>query len=276
MNTNLATVIPFYKKKNNGLRVANFDKANVKDFIKKPPVSTKMECLRSRDEILSVYKILLQRVKSAQTENKEKNAMRNLTMYLCAINIGLRGGDFCKLKWKDVYDDNWNIRKQQQFVPEKTTYRDNEGHVIKRKYITLRYDGDFRFAISNWKRWLDSHNMSPSLNDFLFPSNKQGAISEKSWYDIVEEVRIEAGIKRKIGTHGLRKTYGHSYYKASSDKEKALIQLMLIFGHSDMRITLRYICISDEEIMEAQERMCIFSNESNFSEDVEIITGNGD
>ena len=43
-----------------------------------------------------------------------------------------------------------------------------------------------------------------------------------------------------------------------------------------MRITLRYICISDEEIMEAQERMCIFSNESNFSEDVEIITGNGD
>ena len=49
MNTNLATVIPFYKKKNNGLHVANFDKANVKDFIKKPPVSTKMECLSVTD-----------------------------------------------------------------------------------------------------------------------------------------------------------------------------------------------------------------------------------
>ena len=47
MNANLATVIPFYKKNDTGLHTVSFDKANVKDFIKKPPVSTKMECLRS-------------------------------------------------------------------------------------------------------------------------------------------------------------------------------------------------------------------------------------
>lgn len=34
-----------------------------------------------------------------------------------------------------------------------------------------------------------------------------------------------------------------------------------------MRITLRYICITDEEIFKNQERMCIFSNEEETSED---------
>lgn len=61
--------------------------------------------------------------------------------------------------------------------------------------------------------------------------------------------------------------FGHSYYLAAPDKQQALIQLMTIFGHSDMRITLRYICITDEEIFKNQERMCIFSNEEETPED---------
>lgn len=258
MSTNLAKVIPFYGEKNS-LHVINGNGSELQKFIKKPAVSTKMECLYNKEQIMAVYNILNSKVKTASTVKKEKVAMRNLTMFLCGINIGLRGGDFCSLKWNQIFDDNWNMKKKESFVPEKTTKHDEYGNIIKRKLITLRYDSDFRKAIVDWYNWLVKHNEQPEITDYIFPSNKNECMTEKSWYTIMERTRKEAGIKQKIGTHGLRKTYGHSYYLAAKDKSQALIQLMQIFGHSDMRITLAYICISDEEIFENQERMCIFS-----------------
>lgn len=258
-NTNLATVIPFYREKSS-LHSLEVDGTEVQKFIKKPPISTKMECLYNEEQIRLVHKILADKVEKATTINKEKVAMRNLTMYICGINIGLRGGDFCSLKWCQIFDQAWNIKKKETFVPEKTTKKDEYGNIFKRKIITLRYDSDFRMAITNWYNWLVEHDEKPELDDYIFPSNKNECMTEKSWYKVMETTRKEAGIKQKIGTHGLRKTYGHSYYLAAKDKSQALVQLMMIFGHSDMRITLAYICISDEEIFENQERMCVFSN----------------
>ena len=225
--------------------------------------STEMECLYTTEEILAVYNVFKSRVESASSLAKERAAMRNLTMFVCAINIGLRGGDFCKLTWKRIYDENWNIKRMEKFAPEKQTRRTRTGKIISRKYIKLRFDSDFKEAINNWLQWNINHGYKPVLDDFIFKTQKNRHIEEKSWYKIIEETRIIAGIKQKIGAHGLRKTYGHRYYLAAPNKQAALIQLMKIFGHSDMRITLNYICISDEEIFENQERMCIFSKESN-------------
>lgn len=257
MNTNLATVIPFRERT---LHVVKTNETDIQQFIRKPPKSTRMECLYNEGEIKKVYNVFSEKVKTATTLNKEKVAMRNLTMYLCGINIGLRGGDFCSLKWCQVFDTDWNIKKKESFAPEKTTKKDEYGNIFKRKIITLRYDSDFRMAITNWYNWLIEHGEKPELDDYIFQSNKNNYVTDKAWYKVMEITRKEAGIKQKIGTHGLRKTYGHSYYLAAMDKSQALVQLMMIFGHADMRITLAYICISDEEIFENQERMCIFSD----------------
>lgn len=55
--------------------------------------STKMECLYERDEIIATYNIFKARIDDAASLSKEKTARRNLTMFVCAINTGLRGGD---------------------------------------------------------------------------------------------------------------------------------------------------------------------------------------
>lgn len=225
--------------------------------------STEMECLYTTEEVLAVYNVFKSRVESASSLTKECSAMRNLTMFVCAINIGLRGGDFCKLRWKQIYDENWTIKRIEKFAPEKQTRRTRSGKIIKRKYVKLRYDSDFKQVIDGWLQWNIEHGHQPSLDDYVFKTQKREHMEEKTWYKIIETVRTEAGIKQRIGTHGLRKTYGRRYYLAAPNKEMALVQLMLIFGHSDMRTTLKYICISDDEIFENQERMCIFSKESN-------------
>lgn len=225
--------------------------------------STEMECLYTTEEILAVYNVFKSRVESASSLAKERDAIRNLTMFVCAINIGLRGGDFCKLQWKRIYDEKWNVKRMEKFVPKKQTRRTRTGKIISRKYIKLRFDSDFKEAINSWLQWNIDHGYQPSLDDYVFKTQKRAHMEEKTWYKIVETVRIEAGIKQRIGTHGLRKTYGHRYYLAAPNKQDALIQLMIIFAHSDMRVTLKYICISDDEIFANQERMCIFSKESN-------------
>lgn len=49
--------------------------------------STKMWCLKSQDEIRQVYDVFMEKVNEANTENKYTIALRNLTMFVCAINI---------------------------------------------------------------------------------------------------------------------------------------------------------------------------------------------
>lgn len=232
------------------------------NFDESDGISTEMECLYTTEEILAVYNAFKAKVDSAPSLCKERGAMRNLTMFVCAIHIGLRGGDFCKLKWKRIFDEEWNIKKLEKFAPEKQTRRTRTGEIISRKYIKLRYDSDFIDAISDWLDWNINHGYQPSLDDYVFTTQKGGHMQEKTWYKIVEKMRKEAGIRQVIGAHGLRKTFGHSYYLTATNKQAALIHLMGIFGHSDMRITLRYICISDDQIFENLERMCIFSKNS--------------
>lgn len=224
--------------------------------------STRMECLYTTDEIVAVYNVFENKLYEATTLSKKRDAIRNLTMYVCAINIGLRAGDLCALKWKAIFDGEWNIKDKADFIPQKTTRHDRTGKIIKRKHITLRYDSDFKKYISSYLAWVKNNIGDPNLEDYVFLSQKGSHIQPKQWHKIVQRHCNQAGIKQKIGTHGLRKTYGHRYYITSNDKQSALIQLMEIFGHSDMRITLTYICITDEEIAANQERMCIFTDEN--------------
>lgn len=53
-NTNLATVIPFYREKSS-LHSLEVDGTEVQKFIKKPPISTKMECLYNEEQIRLPY-----------------------------------------------------------------------------------------------------------------------------------------------------------------------------------------------------------------------------
>lgn len=46
----------------------------------------------------------------------------------------------------------------------------------------------------------------------------------------MESVRKEAGIKQKIGTHGLRKTMAYQYITNAPDKSQALFKYQVSLG----------------------------------------------
>lgn len=83
------------------------------------------------------------------------------------------------------------------------------------------------------------------LNEPLFISRKnKGFLLRQQAYRIINNVANEVGIKEKIGTHTLRKTFGYHAYNNGYDI--ALIQKL--FNHSSPSTTLRYIGITQEEI----------------------------
>lgn len=223
--------------------------------------STKMQCLHDKEEIVLLYDTFKKYVEEAGTLAKTRTARRNLTMFICAINIGLRGGDFCSLKWSDIFNDDWTFNHEADYVPQKTIKYAENGEIIKCKHIELSWGSDFETVLSAWLEWKNKYDREQNLNDYIFDSQKGGHIDSKAWYKIVEKTRKEAGIQQKIGTHGLRKTMVNQYIKNSDDKGLALIEMQNMLGHSDIRITQRYACLEKEHVKQVKEKMSLFQED---------------
>lgn len=218
---------------------------------------TTMECLYNEDEIRAVYSVFKHHIDEANTFAKERAARRNLTMFVCAIEIGLRGGDFCSLKWRDIFNPDWTFNLSAEYMPQKTSKFG--------KHIDLTWGKGFEEAMSGWLYWKNTYIRQQTLDDYIFTAQKSHKdrrtgeirmhIDIKAWYKIVEAARKEAGIKQKIGTHGLRKTMANQYIKLSEDKSEALLDVSEQFGHSDVRITRKYACIQREKIRQTKQRM---------------------
>lgn len=216
-----------------------------------------MECLYNDEEIIAVCNVFKKYLDEAKTFAQEKAARRNLTMYICAIEIGLRGGDFCSLKWNDIYNPDWTFNHSAEFIPQKTRKA--------AKKVNLIWGTNFEVAISEWLIWKNTYIKQQKLDDYIFTAQKPHKdkttgekriyVDPKAWYKIVENARKEAGIRHKIGTHGLRKTMVHQYIMLSDDKSLAMEEMSTYLGHSQTRTTRVYGCFQRENVRKTKQRM---------------------
>jgi site-specific recombinase XerD len=63
-------------------------------------------------------------------------------------------------------------------------------------------------------------------------------------WEILNHAARTIGIREKIGSHSLRKTFGYFAFKQGA----SLTLLMKVFGHSSEAITARYIGITQDDI----------------------------
>ena len=224
---------------------------------------TTMECLYDEHEIRAVHEVFKRHIDESNTFAKERAARRNLTMFVCAIEIGLRGGDFCSLRWSDIFNPDWTFNLSAEFVPQKTS---KSG-----KHVDLIWGTNFESAISDWLAWKNKFIKQQELDEYIFTAQKPHQdrktgeikvhIDSKAWYKIMEVARKEAGIKQKIGTHGLRKTMVNQYIKLSEDKSLAMEEMSGYLGHTDIRTTRVYSCVQRENLKMVKQRMVCFHND---------------
>lgn len=152
---------------------------------------------------------------------RNKNAERDVFLFLIGINSGLRMSDIVKLKKKDVISS-----KNPRIVEQKTG---------KTRILYL----------SSLQELIQDYMKDLKPEDYLFPSTKGGHLEVNTVYQMFQKVAALLD-RDDIGTHTLRKTFGYHYYK----KTKDVATLMEIFGHSSEKITKRYIGINEDEISE--------------------------
>ena len=178
-----------------------------------------VEPIRSKKDIEKIKNILGEKKK------------RDLLLFLLGINSGLRISDLLGLKVSDVRD------KQKIEITEKKTGKKKSFPLIKPIRIMI-------------KRIIKNKN----TESWLFQSQKgDRAITRIQAYRILKKACKLAGLKIKIGTHTLRKTFGYHFYKKT--KDVALLQSIL--NHSSPKITLIYIGINQEIIESYLMKFCL-------------------
>ena len=197
-------------------------------------------------------------LKEKQGKNLSYKGARNYMIAKAELNLCYRISDIVKLKIKDVikqpsknhygdsfedlYDfdiDDIEIKDTISIVEQKTKKKGD-------REISEEFKRDLKSYLQ-CRRWKERFT---SMNDYLFQSQKGQHITAKSAIRIITNASKKIGWK--ITTHSLRKTYGtmrlEKVIKNPIDYNNTLIELMVIYGHTNTEITKRYLYIHDNEI----------------------------
>lgn len=169
----------------------------------------------------------LKQIETIKKLLKSQN-LRDYCLFVLGINSGLRISDLLKLKILDVIEKN-KVKDRIRLREIKTG-----------KYKDFPLSDNTKSAIKEYLKTRDYKENEPL---FLSRKNK-GFLMRNQAYKIINDVAKSVGIKEKIGTHTLRKTFGYHAYNNGYDI--ALIQKL--FNHSSPSVTLRYIGITQDEM----------------------------
>lgn len=158
---------------------------------------------------------------------------RNYTLIVMGLNTALRISDILHLSHDAVYRDG-KVRSHI-VVKEQKTGKENR----------ICLNRDLRQALTAYRKTLIRTRMYREGNPYLFPSaKKEGApLSRYQAYRIISRAAAAAGIEDHISCHSLRKTFGYHAWRQGTDP----MLIMLVLNHSSIRITMRYLCIEQDD-----------------------------
>lgn len=208
--------------------------------------SSEVFAFRTEEELKAVYSVLDNRIENAANKEDRQIANRDKLLFVLGIHLGIRASDLRTLRWSFFFDDDGKFRESYTIQPKKQ----KKYH----KFVTLFFNETVKKAISNYLELYPYED----VNALLFKSRQSDdSIKEGTIWYIIDKIAKEAGIKQNIGSHSLRKTFGYWIWHEAQDKNKALVVLMRIFGHSDTATTSKYIGITTDEISETFDSLSL-------------------
>lgn len=157
--------------------------------------------------------------------------LRDYTIFVVGINSALRVSDIVKLKWKDVFYEIGELKKEIRLIEKKTS---------KQKVFPINQS--MKKALLEYFEYIDK----PSDDEYIFKSRQGGNshLSVKMAWRIFKDIQDNVKLSTHIGTHSMRKTFCFMAWKQGVPIET----LMKILNHGSQSVTKRYIGITQEEI----------------------------
>ncbi len=159
--------------------------------------------------------------------------LRNYAILIVGLNTALRISDILHLTHAMIYEKN-KVRKHI-VVKERKTGKENR----------IFLNDEVRTVLMQYRKKLLESDMYKEGNPYLFPSprTKNAPLSRCQAYRMVCLAAQAAGIEDHISCHSLRKTFGYHAWKQGKDP----IVIMVIFNHSSLSITKRYLCLEQDD-----------------------------
>ncbi len=180
-----------------------------------------VEALRDVKDINAMKKVL------------KKHAERDYVLFILGINTGLKLTEMLELQVGNILNDKGEC-EQFLFIGK------NESCNCKEVYVNAQV----KKAVLHYVK---ENNLQ--REDYLFASAKTKLpISRQQAYRVIHDAAIEAGIKGKIGTNSMRKTFGYHAFK----KGVAISLLQKYFHHATRSETLKYLGISKDETIRTE------------------------
>lgn len=154
---------------------------------------------------------------------------RNRLLIVMGLNTALRISDILKLQWHCVYDfDNCRLKSHIELTEQKTG-----------KQTMIAINNVLKDILLEWKECKE-----PGADTFIFESTRGShPIDRHQAYRIISKAAADCGLSEHISCHSLRKTFGYHAWKLGV----APAVLMSIYNHSSYRITMRYLCIDQDD-----------------------------
>ncbi|WP_394231992.1 tyrosine-type recombinase/integrase [Niallia oryzisoli] len=164
---------------------------------------------------------------NAMKKYLKKQSERDYVLFVFGINTGLKINELLDIKAGDVLEKNGKVR---EFIT--LTSKDPRPKEI---YLNHKVQKDVQHYIEAKQLCSD---------DYLFQSTKSPKpITRQQAYRIIHQAAEAVGIKEKIGTDSMRKTFGFHAFK----RGVAISLLQKHFHHSTPSETLKYLGISKTE-----------------------------
>lgn len=156
-----------------------------------------------------------------------KHSERDYVLFVLGINTGLKITELLGIKVADVWQNE--IIVEYLHLPNKNSKVVREVHLNKKVKKAVHH-------------YIQTNHLK--VDDYLFQSTKTlKHISRQQAYRIIHHAAEACGIKGKIGTDSMRKTFGFHAYK----RGVAISLLQKHFNHFTPSETLKYLGISKDE-----------------------------
>lgn len=159
-------------------------------------------------------------IKAVEQYLKEHNE-RDYVLWVLGVNSGLRVSDIVGLNVSDVVDKTHITIIEKKTQKRKSFYINDK---LKRVLKPFIKDRDFDAP--------------------LFLGRQGKRLNQRQVYRFLIATCQALGIKAKVSTHTMRRTFGYHHYQQYKDA----VILQKIFNHSSQRITLMYIGVEQDEI----------------------------
>lgn len=166
---------------------------------------------------------------------------RNYALIIAGLNTALRISDILKLRWEDVYNEDTMDFRQHIDISEKKTGKDTS--------ICINNNLKEALYIYMSEKVKNISNIHELMKQYIFTGQKSSEqpISRVQAFRIISKAAKECNIEHSVSCHSLRKTFGYHAWKQGISP--ALITS--IYNHSSYKVTIRYLCIEQDDRDEA-------------------------